>query len=126
MKLKPAIYLLIIILMVSCSIQPNNNYEISFTGLNTNTDASLRGLHVVDENVIWASGSSGTVLNSEDGGKSWNVFHVDGAMENDFRSIHAWDKNSAMVFGIAGPEFGTAMACIILQMPNNSLPIFQR
>jgi hypothetical protein len=25
-----------------------------------------------------------------------------------------------------GPEYGTAMACIILQMPNNYLPIFQR
>ena len=24
------------------------------------------------------------------------------------------------------PEYGTAMACIILQMPNNYLPIFQR
>ena len=25
-----------------------------------------------------------------------------------------------------GPEYATAMACIILQMPNNYLPIFQR
>lgn len=25
-----------------------------------------------------------------------------------------------------GPEYGTAMACIVLQMPNNYLPIFQR
>ncbi len=24
------------------------------------------------------------------------------------------------------PEYGTAMACLILQMPNNYLPIFQR
>jgi hypothetical protein len=25
-----------------------------------------------------------------------------------------------------GPEYATAMACIILQMPNNAVPIFQR
>ena len=24
------------------------------------------------------------------------------------------------------PEYGTAMSCIVLQMPNNYLPIFQR
>jgi hypothetical protein len=24
------------------------------------------------------------------------------------------------------PEYGTAMACIVLQLPNNTLPIFQR
>ena len=25
-----------------------------------------------------------------------------------------------------GQEYGTAMACIVLQMPDNSVPIFQR
>src|SRR5690606_25215918 len=27
---------------------------------------------------------------------------------------------------LISPEYGTAMACMILQMPNNYLPIFQR
>ena len=34
-------------------------------------------------------------------------------------------KDGAWMDGIS-PEYGTAMACIILQIPNNMLPIFQR
>ena len=35
------------------------------------------------------------------------------------------DKEGAWTHSIC-PEYGTAMACIVLQMPNNYLPIFQR
>lgn len=80
--------------------------EIKIEELQTNSASSLRGLVVVNENVIWASGSQGTVMISENSGESWKLMQVPGAEENDFRSIHAWDKNRALVFGIAGPDFG--------------------
>ncbi|QGY43511.1 hypothetical protein GM418_07510 [Maribellus comscasis] len=82
------------------------NIKFEFVELQTNSDASIRGLFVVDENVIWASGSGGTVLRSTDGGKNWIDVKVTGQTANDFRSIHAWDKNKALVFGVAGPDFG--------------------
>ena len=95
-----------LLLIVSCNMITSNNLEFQFTELETNTNASFRGLFVVDENVVWASGSAGTVLVSKNGGETWNVNQIPGAEENDFRSIHAWDENRAMVFGVAGPEFG--------------------
>lgn len=59
--------------------------------VNVDTKASLRGLHVLSENDIWASGSSGTIINSIDGGQTWRVKIVPGAEELDFRDIHAVD-----------------------------------
>ena len=49
------------ILVVACANQKKVE-GVSFTELNTGTDASFRGLSVVDENTVWASGSAGTVL----------------------------------------------------------------
>jgi photosystem II stability/assembly factor-like uncharacterized protein len=61
------------------------------------TDAHFRGLHVVDDKVIWASGSKGTVILSNDGGKTWRLRNVEGAEELDFRDIHAFDDGTAVI-----------------------------
>ena len=106
MRLKLTFLITIIFLITACNFIPNKNYEVQFIELGTKTDASLRGLFIVDENIIWASGSKGTVLVSEDGGENWIINTVPGAEENDFRSIHAWNENRAMIFGVAGPQFG--------------------
>ncbi len=37
------------------------------------TKASLRGLSVVSEKIVWASGTGGTFLKTIDGGKNWIV-----------------------------------------------------
>jgi photosystem II stability/assembly factor-like uncharacterized protein len=106
MKLNLIFAILVAILFTTCKIPINKEYRVQFIELKTNTDVSLRGLYVVDENIVWASGSEGTVLVSEDGGENWNLNQIPGAGENDFRSIHAWDENRAMFFGVAGPSFG--------------------
>lgn len=95
-----------LIILISCQTSEKLKPKVVFSLLETNTNASLRGLHVVDENTVWASGSSGTVLLSADGGESWERKSIVGAKGNDFRSIHAWDEKRAMVFGVSGPEFG--------------------
>lgn len=95
-----------VFLLQSCSNQKTDYSECSFSELETNTSVSLRGLHVVNEKTVWASGSAGTVLLSTDGGESWQVNKIPRAEENDFRSIHAWDDKRAVVFGVAGTEFG--------------------
>jgi len=37
----------------------------------SHTTADLRGIHNVGNGVAWASGTNGTVLRTEDGGKLW-------------------------------------------------------
>lgn len=66
------------------------------------TSASLRGLSVVSQNVIWASGTEGTVLRTLDGGKSWSAMAVPGAEKLDFRGIRAFDDATAVIIS-SGP-----------------------
>ena len=66
---------------------------------------SLRGLSVVDDRVIWVSGSSGTVGKSVDSGHTWKWFTVKGFEKNDFRDIEAFDETSAVIMGIAEPAY---------------------
>ncbi len=68
------------------------------------TNAGLRGLSVVNEKVIWASGTEGTVIKTTDGGKSWKVFTVRGAEKLDFRDIEAFDANTAYILSIGNGE----------------------
>ena len=67
------------------------------------TDASLRGICAVSEEVAWASGSGGTVLRTVDGGETWTALEVEGAGEVDFRDVQAFDTGCALVMGIGSP-----------------------
>lgn len=64
---------------------------------------SLRGLSVVNDQVIWASGSQGSVTRSLDGGKTFTWITVPGYEKIDFRDIEAWDANTALIMGITEP-----------------------
>lgn len=68
------------------------------------TDASFRGLAVVDKKVIWASGTGGTVIRTTDGGQSWSVFKIPGAEKLDFRDIEAFDADTAYILSIGPGE----------------------
>jgi len=69
-----------------------------------NTTASFRGLAVVNEKVVWASGTGGTVIRTIDGGKTWNVITVPGAEKLDFRDIEAFDANTAYILSIGNGD----------------------
>jgi photosystem II stability/assembly factor-like uncharacterized protein len=73
--------------------------------LNSGSKASLRGLSVVNENVVWVSGSGGTVGKTTDGGATWAWINVKGFEKADFRDIEAFDKNTAIIMGIADPAY---------------------
>lgn len=55
------------------------------------------------------------------GGDRWNTWYPP---VRDFLVAHQ-ERNGSWIEAIS-PEYSTAMACLILQMPNNYLPIFQR
>src|SRR5258706_4410909 len=69
-----------------------------------NTTASLRGLSVVNEKIIWASGTGGTVIRTIDSGKTWKVMTVPGAEKLDFRDVEAFDANTAYILSIGNGE----------------------
>jgi photosystem II stability/assembly factor-like uncharacterized protein len=69
-----------------------------------NTTASFRGLSVVNEKVVWASGAGGTVIKTVDGGKTWKVMTVPDAEKLDFRDIEAFDANTAYILSIGNGE----------------------
>ncbi len=69
-----------------------------------NTTASFRGLSVVNDKVIWASGTGGTVIRTVDGGKNWEVIQVPNADKLDFRDIEAFDAKTAYILSIGNGE----------------------
>src|SRR5947208_1591342 len=68
------------------------------------TTASLRGLAVVNEKIVWASGTGGAVIRTIDGGKTWNVITVPGAEKLDLRDIEAFDANTAYILSIGNGD----------------------
>ena len=77
------------------------------------TTAGFRGLSVVSHDVIWASGTKGTVIRTIDGGKTWSVIIVHdenspGAEKLDFRGIRAFDADNAIVMSAGPAEQGNA------------------
>lgn len=71
--------------------------------LTSGRETSLRGLSVVNDQVIWVSGSKGNVGRSVDGGKSWQWTTVAGFEKRDFRDIEAFDDKTAVIIAIAEP-----------------------
>lgn len=71
--------------------------------LTNGNQVSLRGLSVVNDSTIWASGSNGSIARSVDGGRNWQWMQVPGHEKRDFRDIEAFDANTAIIMGIAEP-----------------------
>ena len=83
--------------------EENPNKTSPWQMQSSGVDASLRGLHVLSDKVIWSSGSSGTVLRTTDGGTTWSSTIVPGAEELDFRDIHAFDESAAVIMSAGTP-----------------------
>lgn len=66
---------------------------------------SLRGISVVDDNLIWVSGSNGKVGKSTDSGKTWEWFTVKDFENTDFRDVEGFNKNEAVIMGVGEPAY---------------------
>ena len=69
----------------------------------SNPKTSLRGLCVVNNSIIWASGSNGVVAKSNNGGKSFEWLIVKGYEKRDFRDIEAFDDKTALIMAVGEP-----------------------
>lgn len=100
MKQKSLLFLFTVLLLNNTLAQ-HPEVELLTSGMKT----SLRGLSVVNDNVVWVSGSNGTVGKSSNGGKNWKWITVKGFEKTDFRDIEAFDASTAIIMGIADPAY---------------------
>jgi len=73
--------------------------------LTSGTKTGMRGLSVVDDKTIWASGTNGMVGRSLDSGKTWKWITVKGFEKMDFRDIEAFNETTAIIMGIDAPAY---------------------
>lgn len=65
--------------------------------------SSFRGLSVPSDDVIWVSGSNGTVGRSLDAGKTWKWMIITGFEKKDIRDIEAFDSLTAIIMVTNNP-----------------------
>jgi len=94
------IFSLVILLALHIDGQSQTN---KLTILQSGNKVSLRGLSVVNNDIIWASGSNGMVAKSTNGGNSFEWIKVAGYEKRDFRDIEAFDQNTAIIMGVDAP-----------------------
>ena len=70
--------------------------------LTSGTTALLQAVSAPTEQVVWVSGHEGAVLRSVDGGDSWRVLMVQTLDSLQFRDVHAFDEDRAVILS-AGP-----------------------
>jgi photosystem II stability/assembly factor-like uncharacterized protein len=61
----------------------------------TGTTARFQAVSVVNENVVWASGTGGTYAITVNGGRSWRSGVVAGADSLEFRDVQGFDSKTA-------------------------------
>jgi photosystem II stability/assembly factor-like uncharacterized protein len=84
---------LIVLLLAACGMA-----RAQWQMQDSHTTADLRGIANAGGGVAWASGTSGTVLRTEDGGYMWQGCAIPpGAEHLDFRGVQAFDANTAIV-----------------------------
>src|SRR6185312_1380549 len=86
-----------IALAMTFSVTLASAARAQWSARNPGTDASFRGMSVVDSNVVWISGTRATFAWSNDAGRSWHPGNVAAARSFDFRAVHAFSLDTALL-----------------------------
>lgn len=101
--MKKTVSLLVLVTLSYLSFSQNKLPQVKIVSQDAKTD--IRGLSVVNDMVVWASGSKGTIGKSTDGGKTWKWFVVKGFEQRDFRDIEAFDAATAVIIAVDAPAY---------------------
>jgi photosystem II stability/assembly factor-like uncharacterized protein len=97
------LFLVYLFYLATPSVPAEENLKVQVITSGTNT--SLRGMSIPSENIIWVSGSNGTIGKSVDAGKSWRWLIVEGFEKKDFRDIEAFDSSTAVAMAVDNPAY---------------------
>lgn len=90
-------------LLAFCCLFSSFGYAQHFHNLVNDIPSSFRGLETYKENVIWVSGSRGTVGKSVDAGKTWQWVNPKGYEGFDFRDIEVFSAKEAVIVNAGSP-----------------------
>jgi len=85
------------------SEESSRSVNLVYKKMDSGVQTSMRGLSVVDNRTVWASGAAATILRSTDGGDSWQKLNFPGNQKVDFRDVHGFDKDNAVVMTAGQP-----------------------
>ena len=94
-----------LLLLVVANFARGQGHSPMIEMLTSGTNTSLRGLSVVNDNVVWVSGSNGTVGRTTNAGKNWKWFTVKGFEKKEFRDIEAFDGATAVIMAVGEPAY---------------------
>lgn len=92
---------MLVVFSTICPAQKN----MSLVQIGQGTNTSIRGMSIPSDEVIWVSGSNGTVGRSVDGGATWQWMTVPGFEKLDFRDIEAFDSSTAIIMAVDNPAY---------------------
>ncbi len=78
--------------------------QSTWTPLTSGVNVTFRGVSAVSADVVWVSGSRGTVLRSLDGGVTWLNVSPAGHARLDFRDVDAIDARTAYILSIGNGD----------------------
>ncbi len=83
--------------------QPKENLEIKFVEQSPPNGISIRGSSVVSDQVAWFSGAKGRFVKTTNAGKNWLWDSISNFTHLDFRDIHAFSDQEALVLSAGFP-----------------------
>ena len=92
--------LLTLSLLVAVCIMTDSVLAQPWTKQTTPTTQRIRGFKIVNAQVLWASGNTGVVLRTRDGGTTWEL-RTSPSTGHDIYCIEALDSLTAWAFGTA-------------------------
>src|SRR6266702_2175515 len=80
----------VLLLLFLASASNLFSQEYQWQNITVDIKSSFRALSVVDDKVVWISGSKGWIGRSRNSGKGWSFQQIKAFEELDFRSIYAF------------------------------------
>jgi photosystem II stability/assembly factor-like uncharacterized protein len=93
------------LILVFAFLATSSIYAQTIKILSIGTKTSLRGLSVVSDKIIWASGSNGKVAHTSNAGATWDWITVKDFEKRDFRDIEAFDDTTAIIMAVDEPAY---------------------